>query len=96
MEKPKEIYKPRIRICKDRRNPNVQQLLDAQATLIAQLQEKITLLEELAEARRLHLMAQSKELADLRRYHHVNTRRWGFFWFLVLGDIWPFKHIWKS
>jgi hypothetical protein len=76
--------------------PQIEALLNAKDETIKLLEVKIVLLEDLAESRRLHLMAQSKELADLRRYHLVNQHRWGFFWFLVLGEIWPFKHIWKE
>jgi hypothetical protein len=75
--------------------PKEQQLLDAKDTIIEQQQEQNMLLCELAESRRLAFVAQCAELAELRRYHHVNNRRWGFFWFLVLGEVWPFKHIWK-
>jgi hypothetical protein len=68
-------------------DPQVQQqLLDAK-------DKQIELLESIVEQRRLTLMYQSKELADLREYHHVNKQRWGFFWYLVLSNVWPFS-IW--
>jgi hypothetical protein len=73
--------------------PQVQQLLDAKDTIIEQQQTQIVLLQELAEQRRLVHLHQCKELAELRRYHHVNMHRWGFLLFMLVGDIWPFS-IW--
>jgi hypothetical protein len=71
-----------------------QQLLDAKDHIIEQQEEKITLLEELAETRRLNLMAQTRELAEHRQFEHYSRKdRWGFFWWLLLQNVWPFS-IW--
>ena len=74
-------------------NAQAQQLLDVKDRIISQLEEQIVLLGELAEQRRLALLHQCKELAELRKYHFVNNNRWGFLLFMLVGDIWPFA-IW--
>ena len=65
-------------------------IIEAKDKIIGQQQEQIALLEELAEQRRIAFHHQSKELAELRQYHHVNKCRWGFFWWLLLHNVWPF------
>jgi hypothetical protein len=70
-----------------------QQLLDVKDRIIEQQQEKITLVEQLAEARRLHLMAQCKELAQHREFslafeHPIRAVCW-----LLFHQVWPFS-IW--
>ena len=74
---------------------NENALLEAQQKIISQQAEQIELLKELAESRRLAHMFQTKELAELRRYHHVNREPWGFFWWLVFRNIWPFSKLWS-
>lgn len=73
----------------------IENLLNAKDRIIEQQEEQIELLKSTAELRRLAHMYQSAELADLRRYHHVNNNRWGFLIFMLVGDVWPFKHVWK-
>lgn len=70
-----------------------QQLLDVKDRIIEQLEEKITLLEQLAESRRLNLMFQCKELAQHREFslafeHPVKAVCW-----LLFRNVWPFS-IW--
>lgn len=70
----------------------LQQLLDAKDRIIEQQQEQITLLQELAETRRVNLMVQCKELAEHRDLHtHIRKGPWGFFWWLLLENVWPFS-----
>jgi hypothetical protein len=76
-------------------DPQVQRLLAAKDAIIEQQQEQITLLKELAEQSRLAVHHQSRELANLRRYHHVNKHRWGFLMFMLLGDIWPLSILYR-
>ena len=71
-----------------------QKLLDAKDRTIELQQEQITLLETLAESRRLAFMYQCKELAEHRDLHkNIKNGPWGFFWWLLLGNVWPFS-IW--
>jgi hypothetical protein len=74
-------------------DPQVQQLLDAKDRIMAAQQEQITLLQELAEQRRLVHLHQTRELAEWRAYGVARKHRWGFFWWLLLQDVWPFS-IW--
>ena len=70
----------------------LQQLLDAKDPTIELQQEKITLLEQLAEDRRLAFLHQCKELAEHRDLHtHIKKGPWGFFWWLLLENVWPFS-----
>jgi hypothetical protein len=76
--------------------PNVQallELLNAKDRIIEQQQEQIVLLQELAEQSRLAFLHQSKELAKHRQFDIVSKDRWGYFWWLLLNNIWPFS-IW--
>ena len=69
-----------------------QTLLDVKDRIIEQQQEKMTQLEDLAEARRLNLMYQTKELAEHRDLReHIRQGPWRLFWWLLLENVWPFS-----
>lgn len=68
------------------------ELLNAQEEIIRQQQQKIVLLEELAEQRRLAYMHQCRELAEHREFDAAIKHPWLFFWWLLLKDVWPFSH----
>lgn len=69
----------------------IQQLLEAKDTIISKQQEAITLLEQLAEARRVAFVNQCKELAEHRQFDNSHKHPWLFFWFCLLRNVWPFS-----
>ncbi len=70
----------------------VEQLLAAKDRIIGQQEEHITLLEALAESRRLVFMYQTKELAEHRELHeHVKQGPLRFALWSLLKDVWPFS-----
>lgn len=70
----------------------IQQLLDAKDRIIEQQEEHVTLLEELAEQRRLAFMHQTKELAEHRDLQdHIKEGPWRFALWLLLENVWPFS-----
>lgn len=72
-------------------NDQLQQLLDVKDRIIEQQEEKITLLEELAESRRLHLMHQCKELAEHREFSLAFEQPIRAVTWLLFHQVWPFS-----
>jgi hypothetical protein len=71
-----------------------EKLLAAKDRISEQQEQTITLLEELAETRRLNLLAQSQELAEHRDIHeHIKKGPWRFALWCLLHEVWPFS-IW--
>ena len=66
-------------------------LLNTKDRIIGQLEEKCSLLEELAETSRLNLMAQCRELAEHRQFDSAIKHPWSFFGWLLLRNVWPFS-----
>jgi hypothetical protein len=72
-------------------NADYQTLLAAKDRIIGQQEEHITLLEALAESRRLAFMYQTKELAEHRELHeHIKQGPLRFALWSLLKDVWPF------
>jgi hypothetical protein len=72
-------------------DPHTEKLLAAKDAIITHQEEQIALLQKLAETRRLNLLAQCRELAEHRQFEHSRNHPWGFFWWLLLENIWPFS-----
>jgi hypothetical protein len=66
-------------------------LLVAQKRIIHQQEEQIELLGRLEEGHRLHLMAQSQELAERRQFSEAFEHPAQAVVWLLLKDIWPFS-----
>jgi hypothetical protein len=75
-----------------------EELIQKQSDLIAEQQEQISLLKDLAEIRRREVLANHRELCELRAFDgYAAGNRLHYALFVLTWDIWPFSayYRWK-